>query len=182
MAIGMAVEQTRRERQAHQAFEALMRALAKPGTLARLPEPGLPGLADSLLDLEVGFFTANPALDRRLAQTGARRVPADAADYLFFPRLDDHALDTATQANKGDPLYPDRAATLFIEADIGSGGGLNLFGPGIRGVRETRLGGITPAFWEKRRAACRYPLGWDVFFVDGVHILGLPRSTEVEVL
>lgn len=182
MAIEMAVEQTRRERHAHQAFEALMRALAKPGTPARLPEPGLPGLADSLLDLEVSFFTSNPALDRRLAQTGARRVPAEDADYLFFPRLDDRALDTAILANKGDPLYPDRAATLFIEADIGSGIGLTLLGPGIRGVRETRIGGITPAFWDKRSAACRYPLGWDVFFIDGVHIMGLPRSTEVEVL
>ena len=178
MTIDMAVAQTRRERQAHLAFEALMRGLAQPGTLARLPEPGLAGLADSLLDLEVRVFTPEP----RLAQTGARRAPADSADYLFFPVLNDAALDVAAQASVGEPLYPDRAATLFIEADIGSGVSLGLSGPGIRGSRELRIGGITPVFWDKRQAACRYPMGWDVFFIDGVHLVGLPRSTKIEVM
>ncbi|MFS8046120.1 phosphonate C-P lyase system protein PhnH [Rhizobium sp. BR 314] len=28
----------------------------------------------------------------------------------------------------------------------------------------------------------RYPLGWDLYLVDGKRLLGIPRSTKIEVL
>ncbi|WP_368518087.1 phosphonate C-P lyase system protein PhnH [Rhizobium sp.] len=33
-----------------------------------------------------------------------------------------------------------------------------------------------------RAKAIRYPLGWDLYLVDGRRLLGIPRSTTIEVL
>ncbi|TXI04054.1 MAG: phosphonate metabolism protein PhnH, partial [Rhizobium sp.] len=30
--------------------------------------------------------------------------------------------------------------------------------------------------------AIRYPLGWDLYLVDGKRLFGIPRSTKIEVL
>lgn len=180
-----AVAQTEAERLTQRAYDALMWALARPGEIRMLPESGFLAAGRCLLDLEVGFFTTDEALAAALAATGARLRPPDEADYLFCPRIDAAALRELALARRGDPLYPDRAATLFVGADLDGREGLRmrLSGPGIADRREIRVGGVDePTFWAKRRTACRYPLGWDIFLIDGTQVLGLPRSTLIEVL
>jgi alpha-D-ribose 1-methylphosphonate 5-triphosphate synthase subunit PhnH len=55
-------------------FEALMWALARPGTVQTLPAPGLAGIADALIDRECRVFCNDPDLARHLASLGAARV------------------------------------------------------------------------------------------------------------
>lgn len=177
-----AVEQHPEEQRVHQTFETLMWALAEPGSVRKLPRPGLEDIAEALVDIEVTIFTPDPRLMGQLRRTGATQTVASEADYLFIPGSDAFLPDIVVEARTGEPLYPDRAATIVLGADIGSGEKLRLTGPGVDGTCEVLLGGPPAAFWDIRARICRYPLGWDVFFVDGVHVMGLPRSTVVEVL
>ena len=180
MAEVFAAAPTEDERREHQAYEALLNALARPGEAQLLPATGFEVAGTCLLDLEVSFFASDVILSRQLQRTGARQAEPENADYLFFPTLHEAAVAEATKAGRGDRLYPERAATLFIGAHFNHGRRLDLTGPGIQGERQIRIDGVAPAFWAERTRACRYPLGWDVFLIDGAKVIGLPRSTKLE--
>ena len=73
------------EKRQHKAFETLLWALAEPGSVHRLPRPGLDDVAECLVDLEVTTFTPDVELARKLRQLGAGQASAAEADYLFIP-------------------------------------------------------------------------------------------------
>lgn len=171
---------TASEAQSRETFLALMWALSYPGRTQRLPvhdEP-LALIGETLLDLETSFFTPDARLMARLAQTGARPLEPERAAYHFYPELDDSALATIASAGVGTLSYPDQAATLIIGAQFGSGSALTLAGPGINGSTIIQIDGIPTLFWTVRERTA-FPLGWDVFFVNGKSVVGLPRSTKL---
>jgi alpha-D-ribose 1-methylphosphonate 5-triphosphate synthase subunit PhnH len=161
-------------------FEALMWALARPGTVQTLPAPGLAGIADALIDRECRVFCNDPDLEQHLASLGAARVALPLADHCFVSL--DADLDQLAQIQIGSPLYPDEGASVVAEARFGMGQRLRLSGPGIETVAEIALDGIAPGFWALRATLCRYPAGFDLFLICGAKVIGLPRSTTVEVL
>lgn len=161
------------------AFEAMMWAMARPGTVQTLPE-GIADLALALLDRETRVHCDDPDLARRVALTGAALVPAPQADHAFCTTAGVMAALAVLPA--GSALYPDEGATLVMPAAIGDGALLRLIGPGIDGRAELRLGSVPEGLFDLRSARCSYPAGIDIVFVDGRRIIGLPRSTAVEVL
>lgn len=161
------------------AFEALMWAMARPGTVQDLPD-GIGDLALALLDRETRVHAEDPALGRLIAATGALLVPPDQADHAFCATASG-AMAALAALPVGSALYPDEGATLVMPATIGTGSLLLLSGPGIEGHSNLRLGGLPEGLLELRNARCRYPEGIDLVFVDGRQIVGLPRSTSVEV-
>ncbi len=170
------------EARTRETFLALMWALSYPGRPQTLPSVESLGsfelIAETLLDLETSYFTPDPALATRLEHSGARALPADRAAYHFYPAVTDAELAHIRQASAGTLLYPDEAATLVIGCTIGTGKAFTLHGPGTAGETSVLLGGLPGAFWSLR-ASVRFPLGWDVFLVDGQQVLGLPRSTTL---
>ncbi len=172
------------EQRDRETFLALMWALSYPGSLYTLPaadDAPLAVIAAALLDLETSFFTPDPGLQARLAQTGARALPPERAAYHFYPALTPADMPHVAAASPGSMLYPDRAATLFIGCALdGDSPAFALRGPGISGAHAVRIGGLPADFWSQRQRAMRFPLGWDVFLVDGLRVLGLPRTTAVE--
>jgi alpha-D-ribose 1-methylphosphonate 5-triphosphate synthase subunit PhnH len=175
---------TETEAREHATFTALMWALSYPGRPQTLPVAGLAAftaIAEALVDLETGYFTPNAALADELARTGGRALPPRQAPYQFYPQLTPGMLDMLAAAPVGTHRDPDRAATLVIGCTPDKGARLTLRGPGIPGTITIALGGIPPEFWPMRVAVGAYPLGWDVFFVAGDHVIGLPRTTLVEV-
>jgi alpha-D-ribose 1-methylphosphonate 5-triphosphate synthase subunit PhnH len=168
----------------HATFTALMWALSYPGRAARLPAAGPDALAligETLVDLETGFFTPDAMLTARLARTGGRNLPADAAPYHFYPRLARADLDLLAVAPVGSYAEPDLGATLVIGCSTGRGARLRLSGPGIAGSREVLVADLPDDLWALRAEIARPPLGWDIFLVTGDAVLGLPRTTAVEV-
>jgi alpha-D-ribose 1-methylphosphonate 5-triphosphate synthase subunit PhnH len=164
-------------------FEGLMWALSRPGQPRELPAEGFWPLAESLLDRECSFHVVNdPSLDLKMAATGARRMPPTNADYVFAAIDSAENVVALSSLRIGSLLYPDDAATLFAPAQFGSGQRLRLTGPGIKDSVTVEVDGIDPAFWQMRLKAIRYPLGWDLYLVDGKRLLGIPRSTKIEVL
>ena len=162
-------------------FEALMWSMARPGEARTLPEPGLAGLIETLVDIECAVFADDVALRERVLHTGAliAESPADA-DHVFLTSLD-NAETLLPMLRRGSALYPDDGATLAVNATHGRGHRLRLTGPGIEGARDVTLG-VSPAFWALREQVCIYPEGFDLLLVDGDAVIGIPRSTNVEVL
>lgn len=162
------------------AFEALMWAMARPGTVQTLPE-GIADLALALLDRETRAYSDDPVLARRIAATGAALVSAERADHAFCA-TPEAAMSALKVLPAGSALYPDEGATLVMPAAIGTGAALRLTGPGIDGKADLRLGDLPEGLFDLRSARCSYPAGIDMVFVDGRRIVGLPRSIAVEVL
>jgi len=172
------------EARAQATFTALMWALSQPGQAQQLPAGGLAAfsaIAEALIDLETSYYTDHPELHQILARSGARARPSSAAMYQFYPQLSAATLSLLGDAPAGTYTYPDESTTLILGCALGGGSRLRLRGPGIATVTELWVDGIPVAFWALREQICRYPLGWDVLFVAGDCVLGLPRTTQIEV-
>jgi alpha-D-ribose 1-methylphosphonate 5-triphosphate synthase subunit PhnH len=164
-------------------FEELMWALSRPGLVRTLPGGGFSTMAESLVDRECTFHVAaNADLDQALALTGARRATIANADYVFASLAIADEICDLSALRLGTLAYPDEAATLFAPVRLGSGQQLRLSGPGIKDSLCVAIDGIDASFWQLRDKAIRYPLGFDLYLVDGDHVVGIPRSTKVEVL
>ena len=175
-------------RDAALAFRAVLDAVARPGTAARLapahgPAPLSPAAAAVLLTLvdrttplHLAGAHDNPALRRWIAfHCGAPLVPPAEASFALgtWP-----ALMPVDRFAIGTPEYPDRSATLIVDdADEGQTGAqaVTLTGPGINGTGSARL--PDPAAFAANHA--RFPLGWDAILTRGDSLTALPRSTEV---
>lgn len=158
-------------------FEALMWALSRPGTLHPLPTSGMAAIAEALVDSECRVYTDDPALARQIASFGAALVTVAEADHCFTTNL---TPDLLAQVAIGSALYPDAGATLITTANHGTGQRLRLTGPGIESHTDIALDGVAD-LWP-RRARNRYPAGFDLFLICGTSVMGLPRSTQIEVL
>lgn len=171
------------EAQSHATFTAIMWAMSYPGRpyqLSVAPSQALPAIAEALVDLETSFYTPDAALDAAIARTGGRRRPASTAMYQFYPQLSDADLELLPSIPYGTSRDPDQSATLVIGCGFDYGVSVRLRGPGIPTATELRVGGLPLGFWEARRHAIRYPLGWDLVLVAGDRVVGLPRTTLVE--
>lgn len=168
------------ETRTNASFDALMWALSRPGLVRRLPEPGMAALVDALIDRECRVHAVADDVAAQAARAGAELVEVAAADHIFAGRLND--LTILDAVSLGSDLYPETGATLILPATIGTGHSLRLTGPGVDGQVIVQVDGLPPGFWARRRVAMRYPMGFELFLVDGDQVLGLPRSTEVEPL
>ena len=161
-------------------FEALMWSMARPGDVRELPEAGMAQIVEALIDRECVAYADSADLGQKIADSGARLgEPADA-DHLFLDSLDG-ASETLAAIRCGSALYPDDGATLVAQVAHGAGQRLRLTGPGIDGARDMAIA-LPPAFWALREQLCAYPEGFDLLLVDGRSVIGIPRSTQIEVL
>ncbi|MEL6641561.1 MAG: phosphonate C-P lyase system protein PhnH [Pseudomonadota bacterium] len=162
------------------AFDALLWALSRPGLPRALPEPGEAHIIAALLDRECRVHSADPLLMPEIMRTGAGLTDIKEADHVFLGTP--ATSDPLNQAQIGSDFYPDDGATVIVRASLGAGPALRLTGPGIDGAVTVQLGGLPDGFWDTRAARLRYPMGFDLFFVDDANVVGVPRSTTVEVL
>jgi alpha-D-ribose 1-methylphosphonate 5-triphosphate synthase subunit PhnH len=172
---------TSHEEKTQTAFRSLMLALSYPGRLYALPS-GNAVVAETLVDLETSYFVMSQdiLLQDILRLSGAREKNADEAAYQFYDDIET-SIHQILQAPLGTLLEPDKAATLVIHTNFSNGKVVRLSGPGIQGFTRIQID-VPEDFWNIRAEAVRYPLGWDVFFVDGERVLGLPRTTRLEVM
>ncbi|NIZ10036.1 phosphonate C-P lyase system protein PhnH [Pseudooceanicola sp. HF7] len=173
-------------------YDALMWALSRPGLPRDLPpfdpddlpaglaHPAHAALIDALIDRECTVHCENPELARHAARSGAAPGTPRTADHLFLDGL--ATPDLLGDLRQGSDLHPEDGATLVLPARLGQGAPLRLSGPGVDGTLDVRLAGLPEGFWQTRARIMRYPMGFEVFLTDGARVLGLPRSTRVEVL
>lgn len=171
------------EQRTRETFLALMDAFSYPGRTFSLPA-GDPFalIAETLIDLETSAYAADAGLTALLASTGSRVLPAESAAYHLYPSADETALTGIAAASVGTLTYPDHAATVVIGGcTFGSGAVVTMTGPGIKDRTTVQVAGLPARFWTLRASRVRFPLGWDVYLLDGSQVIGLPRSTQVVV-
>ena len=162
-------------------FEALMWSMARPGEVRELAEPGLAPIVEALIDRECAAYTDSAALASIIVDTGAvLAVDLAMADHLFLDELTRTGGELAA-IRCGSALYPDDGATLVAQVAHGTGQRLRFTGPGIDGARDMMIA-LPPEFWAMRARLCAYPEGFDLLLVDGQAVIGIPRSTQIEVL
>ena len=171
---------TETETRDNAAFHALLWALSRPGLPRTLPLPDEAAVIGALLDRECRVYAAAPQLLPEIMRTGAEITDIGKADHVFLGAVS--SSDVLRSIAIGSDLYPDAGATVVTRAKIGTGAAVRLTGPGIEGDVVVDLDGLPDGFWAARAARIRYPMGFDMYFVDGTQMLGLPRSTTVEVL
>ena len=194
-------------------FRAVLTALSRPGlpvslTLpsftvpARELSPGMLALALALCDQDTPIWLDStvdtPEARHHLRFHCAVPFAAELAQGSFVFIAKPEAMPRLQAFNPGRADYPDRSATLVINADLSSphACALELTGPGVKGNdrgawQSFRISGLPRWFWEDWEAnRAAYPLGVDVIFVDKgtesagnsvIRLLGLPRTARVRL-
>lgn len=164
---------------ANQCFEALLWATSRPGQIRTLPQEGMGQIVAALLDRECAVYAREEALAEEIARTGAELVALEKADHAFVGKAENAGF--LAQLQCGSDLYPDDGATLIVEATFGQGPMLRFKGPGVEGALDVQINGLPDGFWQQREKLIRYPMGFEILLVDGDRVIGVPRSTKVEI-
>ena len=175
------------------AFRAALRALSHPGETVECvaPAPAVAGLMPATVALllaltdhetPVWWACGHPAPWLRFHTGAPAAQSANAAHFAVVA----HALPPPELAllNAGTDESPERSTTLLLELPSLTGGRSALWsGPGLREPLAVSLAGLPPTFWSQwRDMHAMFPRGVDVLFIQGRHIVGLPRTTRVQAM
>jgi alpha-D-ribose 1-methylphosphonate 5-triphosphate synthase subunit PhnH len=181
-------------RDSQRVFRALLDAMSRPGRIVTPPappeipaalNPATAAVCLALLDFETPLWLAGPDIPETRAWLAFHAgcpfaaSPDQAAfalvtDVESLPALGDFAL--------GSDEMPERSTTLILQvADLASGQGRRLSGPGIDDTALLAVDGLSEAFWVERAAACGlFPRGLDIIFTAGAALAAVPRTTRLE--
>ena len=182
--------------QSAHAFRSIMQAMARPGRALEInldlesPQPLLASAAAvalTLCDFQTPIWLAPDMQNDQVKHylrfhTGAPiTVEPEKAQFLFVTA--GQTLPAPALLMQGTHEYPDRSATLVIQATGFLPGGVALSGPGIRGSETFGVDGLDASFWEAMAENhAGFPVGIDVIFAAPGQISALPRSTEIRLL
>jgi len=177
-------------------FRGILEALSRPGRIVTInpcpaaPSPLPAAMAAALLcladmDTPVWLDTgaARPTVKEYLAFHCGTPLIATPGQAKFAVVTDAAEMPALTTFNGGDDLYPDRSTTILVAAaGFGRGTKFDLSGPGIESRQCLAIDGLPdwfPAAWEANRRG--YPTGVDILLCAGNTVVGLPRSTTLEL-
>jgi len=155
------------------------------GVLATLLDPE----TTFVLGVASGWLERETSLSRWLQRfTGARMVPPSRADFALC--LDAGSGARLADLPQGRDAEPEDSATALIAVSHislhpeSAATTLELRGPGIRETTTLAITGLPEATLEAIDSTRRvYPLGVDVFLIDGQgRSVGLPRTTRVSMV
>lgn len=182
-------------------FRTLLDALARPGTIGVIETPlpaaaaanasparaGLAAFASllALADYATPVWLAQPdaALAAALRFHAGAPLAQQAREAAFAYVHDTAALPPLAAFASGTPESPEQSATVFVRVDSLTGGApLTLRGPGIETSCNITPAGLPERFWRERAAlAPHFPCGIDFYLLCGDRLMGLPRTTLVEM-
>jgi alpha-D-ribose 1-methylphosphonate 5-triphosphate synthase subunit PhnH len=176
------------------AFRIIMQAMARPGVAVRLeaaleaPAPlhvTSAAVALTLCDFQSPVWLSPALRNERTVQylrfhTGAPIVEQmEAAQFAFLAAEEWNPMSLFAQ---GTHEYPDRSATLVIQAERFNSRDVLLTGPGIKGAVGFGVEGLAQAFWAAMAENhARFPIGVDVIFAAPQSLAAVPRSTAVRI-
>jgi len=146
----------------HQAFRAVLAALAMPGTRHQVAGgDALAMILDSLYpDVESALQTRQVTL----------------AASAIAPQL-------VETAERGKEIQPELGATIFLQIDEHTPWTqATLSGPGVHITCDTKVPFSLETIAARARACAAYPLGIDIVAVDrDATVVAFPRTTRIEV-
>jgi len=182
---------------AQETFRAALHAMSYPGRVMEagfdLDPPAPLHQASSALALTL-FDFETPVWLERTASTD--EVQAFLRFHCGCPLVDDpgtaqFAIVTDVETmpplgrfKDGTDEAPETAATVILQVPrfFADTEGMRLTGPGIEDEVTLLIGGVPESFWRARAAIVdAFPRGVDLFLTDGHRLIGLPRTTKIEV-
>ena len=177
-------------------FRTVMGAMSRPGLIhaflppVTAPAPLLPGTAAMLLtlcDFQTPIYLTPAVASHDVTKylrfhTGAPQTP-NTADSSFAVLVAGLERPPFRDFPQGSHEYPDRSATLLIQAPrISAGGPVALRGPGIESTADLMVEGLDVGFWnEMMQNHDGFPIGVDVVFIAPDAICACPRSTAISL-
>ena len=169
-------------------FRTALNVLSRPGKIEKARGANAPSLSEAaaslilmLCDPETPIYITpdldTPDLRGWIAfHTGAPIVERQHAHFALGKWVNLQPLDAF---RTGTAEYPDRSVTLIVETEsLKASPNAILKGPGIKDQIEVWLPDIEPF----QRNAAQFPNGADFFFTSGDQVMGLPRTSTIEVL
>jgi alpha-D-ribose 1-methylphosphonate 5-triphosphate synthase subunit PhnH len=179
---------------AQQLFRAILDATSHPGRIVSLPAtPAGPGALSAaataclltLADRDTPVWLAaefdRPAVRDFIRFHAGAPIVTQRAEATFAV-LAASTPQLLEGFNLGTDAYPDRSATLIVEAaDLRVGPPRQWRGPGIDRREAVTIAGLPEDFWQEWAANHGlFPCGVDVVFTAGSELCALPRSIAVE--
>lgn len=181
------------------AFRKLLRAEVSPGEIQDLapeaekvaeglfPSRGMLLIALALLDGETSFRVVSKDRERDektiSGMTYAKAVPLENADFVFVLDSCFDAAGLFPRVRPGTLVDPHCGATIVLETPslIEGERTFLLTGPGLREKRPFRPAGMEAWAGPRAEKNGEFPLGVDLFLVDGAfRAAALPRTTKAE--
>jgi phosphonate C-P lyase system protein PhnH len=145
----------------HQAFRALLAALAMPGTRHQVPgDDALALILDSLYpDVESALQT------RKITLAASAISPA-----------------VIESADRGKEIQPELGATIFLQIDEQTPWtDATLSGPGVNVSHDVKVPFAPETIAARARACAAFPLGIDIVVIDrNASVMAFPRTTRIE--
>jgi alpha-D-ribose 1-methylphosphonate 5-triphosphate synthase subunit PhnH len=176
------------------AFRIIMQAMSRPGVPVRLgaaleaPAPlhvTSAAVALTLCDFQTPVWLSPALRNERTVHylrfhTGAPVVEQmEDAQFAFLSAKERPPLSLFAQ---GTHEYPDRSATLVIQAAQFNSRAVVLTGPGIKGTVGFGVEDLAQEFWAAMAENhARFPVGVDVIFAAPESLAAVPRSTAVRI-
>jgi alpha-D-ribose 1-methylphosphonate 5-triphosphate synthase subunit PhnH len=176
-------------------FRGLLTALAHPGRRVELTadlrgpaplDPATLAAVLTLLDYDtalwIDWIADTPPLRAYVTFHCGCPLVEHSQEAAFGLVTDPENMPRLALFAQGLDQYPDRSASLLVQVpSLDEGPAVALAGPGIRRSATITPAGLPAWFWKDWRLnAAQFPLGVDVFFTCGRHVVGLPRSVRAE--
>jgi alpha-D-ribose 1-methylphosphonate 5-triphosphate synthase subunit PhnH len=179
---------------AQRTFRCVLDAFAKPAhptsLNVALEYPGLPPAAICVLLCLVDIDTPvwlDPTLDASLGDylrfhTGARTV-VSPSDANFAVVASPDRLAPLSRFGQGTAISPELSTTVVVIVDgFDRGFAATLDGPGFERPRSLAPDGFTASTWQELSHNHRlFPVGVDILLASQSAVVGLPRSTRIDV-
>ncbi len=185
-----------------QVFDALLRSLAEPGTIRRLPIDQLPdaptvlwlplAIADVDIGVNVDDDLAGPLASLVRDATAATLTSLDDAAIVALTDVGDGAV--LDRVRVGSALAPEDGARVAIAvegfgpsndstADSPADVQLHLEGPGVPGTRSITVRGLDPSAAARLgQASGHFPAGFDSWlFSPAGDVVAISRSTTITI-
>ena len=179
-------------------FRAMLEALSRPGISVQVPALGVEGpdalpqevltLLVSICDHDTPIWLEQPLraapLARWLAFHCSAPTTVDPIQASFAVLRGSSARSAMLdQFAQGDVRYPERSTTvIFTCDDLTAGAPIALTGPGVEARLTIRPSGLPGDFLAMAQANHEmFPRGVDILLVAGAQMVGLPRSTKLEL-
>ncbi len=189
-----------------QVFDVLLRSLAEPGTIRRLPTDQLPAaptvlwlplaIADVDISVNVDDDAAGALTSLVRDATAATLTPLDDAAIVVLTGVGDGAV--LDRVRVGSALAPEDGARVAIAvegfepsndstddstADSTAGVQLHLEGPGVPGTRSITVRGLDPSAAARLgQASGHFPAGFDTWlFSPEGDVVAISRSTTITI-
>lgn len=169
-------------RDGHRLFRAALLALAYPGVPMPVPVSDGWEVAGALVEATWPDTASVWSADPTRSPLGRPIAEVPDADVLLVLGSTSHG--RLLDARRGTEEWPEDGATAVYVVDPSAAPQTRtqLFGPGVNGAVAATLP-LTAKELADRAACCVHrPLGVDLLMINGDTVVGLPRTTQVEVL